>query len=297
MDCTKCLNKGCRTLSPCKDESHAYLVQYKNEENTSNIRCASALIDNGRAGKLSRLEEIIEYLKIKDYKSIGVAYCYSIENEAVELRKILENEGFTANMISCTVDGLSESVVNSNKDSNVVSCNPLGQSHILNKSGADFTILMGLCLGHDIILQNNLKMDFTTFVVKDRVLNNNPILALNNEKDSSDTFIEQMPKDFLLIKADDLRQILHRNDLYLLDLRDKEQYIKDHLEYAVNCELNDLPNKYKELLTNKNNQIIVYCNGGIQSIYAVMYLNLKGYENVKSLAGGYSKFKVGCVKN
>ena len=93
-------------------------------------------------------------------------------------------------------------------------------------------------------------------------------------KDECDSFLEQMPKDFLLIKADDLKKILPNNDIYLLDLRDKEQYEKDHLEGSLNCLLKELPNKYKELLTNKKNLIIVYCSGGI-----------------KSLVGGYSKFK------
>ena len=33
-------------------------------------------------------------------------------------------------------------------------------------------------MGHDILIQKHLKMDFTTFAVKDRVLGHNPILAL-----------------------------------------------------------------------------------------------------------------------
>ncbi|WP_083878378.1 DUF1847 domain-containing protein [Acetivibrio cellulolyticus] len=39
-----------------------------------------------------------------------------------------------------------------------MSCNPLGQANILNSSGVQFTILIGLCLGHDIILQENLNI-------------------------------------------------------------------------------------------------------------------------------------------
>lgn len=42
------------------------------------------------------------------------------------------------------------------------------------------SLLMGLCLGHDILIRKNLRMDFATFVVKDRVLGNNPISALSS---------------------------------------------------------------------------------------------------------------------
>jgi len=41
---------------------------------------------------------------------------------------------------------------------------------------------------------------------------------------------------------------------------------------------------------DRSNETIVYCNGGIQSIYAVMFLAMKGYTKVKSLSGGFSRF-------
>ena len=147
-------------------------------ENQSIARTASILIDNGRAGSLSRLEEIVEYIKIQGYTRIGCAYCYGMEKEAVLLRKYLEAAGFKPTMVSCTVDQVRESVIDTDKTSQAVSCNPLGQAYMLNSSGVPFTILMGLCLGHDILIQKNLNMDFTTFVVKDRVYKNNPILGL-----------------------------------------------------------------------------------------------------------------------
>jgi len=178
MDCTKCTIKGCRNSSPCQDNSDKYVENYSLPENQSKARAASLLIDNGRAGSLSRLEEIVEYMKIQGYTRIGCAYCYGMEKEAVLLREYLVAAGFKPIMVSCTVDQVRESAINTNKANQAVSCNPLGQAYLLNSSGVPFTILMGLCLGHDILIQKNLNMDFTTFVVKDRVYKNNPILGL-----------------------------------------------------------------------------------------------------------------------
>ena len=153
---------------------------------------------------------------------------------------------------------------------------------------------MGLCLGHDILLQKTLLTDFTTFVVKDRVLKHNPLLALSEKNLSEDAFLEGLGRDFNLIKADDFKLKLQDGkspeDFYLLDLRAPEAYNKDGLAGSVNCALNSLPKRYKALLPDKSKEIIVYCNGGIQSVYAVMFLSMKGYKNVKSLAGGLSKF-------
>ena len=294
MDCTKCTLKGCRKSDPCFNRSDEYLESYTSHDNQLYTKAASELIDNGKAGTLTRLEEIVGYSKLRRYTSIGVAYCYGMEKEAVLLRKHLEQEGFKPTMISCTVDGIKESQIDSGKINNTVSCNPLGQANILNSSGVQFTILMGLCLGHDILLQKNPNMDFTTFIVKDRVTRHNPLLGLPGFQPSEDTFIESIPSNFNLIKVEEFKSKLENQkspkDFYLLDLRNSDFYSKDGIHGSINCLLSDLPNHYQKIIPDKRKEVIIYCNGGIQSIYGVMFLALKGYSNVKSLAGGFSKF-------
>ncbi|NCC75458.1 MAG: DUF1847 domain-containing protein [Clostridia bacterium] len=178
MDCTKCVSKGCRTSSPCQDNKSDYLAEYQSDDIRSVTAAASSLVDNNRAGHLSRLQEIIEYMRGMGYRKIGVAYCYGMEKDAALLRAQLAAAGFVAHMVSCTVDRVLETEVDLSKSKPVVSCNPLGQAAQLNRLGVEFTLLMGLCLGHDILLQKNLAMDFTTFVVKDRVFRHNPLQAL-----------------------------------------------------------------------------------------------------------------------
>ncbi|MDD2534933.1 MAG: DUF1847 domain-containing protein [Eubacteriales bacterium] len=180
MDCTKCSSKGCRvaTSTPCQDNSAAYKADYQSDDIREYTMAASELIDNGRAGSLSRLQEIIEYAKLRGYRKIGCAYCYGMEKDAVRLREILVVAGFVPHMVSCTVDQVLEKELDPTKIKDTISCNPLGQAQKLNQIGVELTLLMGLCLGHDMLLQKNLAMDFTTFVVKDRVHRHNPIAAL-----------------------------------------------------------------------------------------------------------------------
>lgn len=184
MDCTRCSLKGCRIGRPCTDGSGEYLETYHEEGNQYTARAASALIDNGRAGTLSRLEEIAEFFKLRGYKKLGVAYCYGLEKYVVSLRKYFERQDIHPVFVSCTVDGVRENQVNPEKTECAVSCNPIGQATALRKAGVDFAVLMGLCLGHDILLQKNLDMDFTTFIVKDRVYHHNPLQALREFSDS-----------------------------------------------------------------------------------------------------------------
>lgn len=294
MDCSKCTEKGCRVSQPCIDRSVEYIHTYHTEEAQTVTRAASILVDDGRAGTLSRLEEIAEYAKLKEYRVLGVAYCYGMENEAGLLREYLQKEGFRMVMVSCTVDGVPECEVNTTKTGHSVSCNPIGQANALSKSGAEFTILMGLCLGHDILIQKNLIMDFTTWIVKDRVTKHRPMDALPMYRTNEDLFLENMDKSFHLISWDKLQEKLQSNrwsrEMVLIDLRSEAAFQENGILGSMQCLLLDLPTNYKILLPDKSKEVIIYCNSGMQSLYAVMYLSLKGYRNVKSLAGGFSNY-------
>lgn len=294
MDCTRCALKGCRFGSPCVDRSEEYLGLYQGEETYTTVKAASELVDGGRAGTLSRLEEIVEYAKLRGYRSLGVAYCYGMEKEAGLLQEHLKTNGFNIDMVSCTVDGVKEFQIDPSKEEESVSCNPLGQANVLNQSAAELTILMGLCLGHDILFQKQLNMDFTTWLVKDRVTKHRPLDALPGYKSPEDLFLETMAKDFYLLSCDQFIESIKEDswseNMVLLDLRGESVFLKNGIPGSLQCLIEDLPKRYSQLLPDQNKEIILYCNGGMQSLYGVMYLSLKGYQNVKSLAGGYSQY-------
>jgi len=57
-------------------------------------------------------------------------------------------------------------------------CNPILQATVLNQVGTDLNIIVGLCMGHDVLFQVYSKAPTTTLIVKDRVLAHNPAGAL-----------------------------------------------------------------------------------------------------------------------
>jgi len=100
-----------------------------------------------------------------------------MEKYAVSLETVLKSKGFKVAAVSCSVGGLKQSEVNSVSCIHKVSCNPLGQAQQLNAENVDLTLIIGICVGHDILLNRNLTMDFTTLVVKDRKHNHAPLLG------------------------------------------------------------------------------------------------------------------------
>lgn len=181
MDCTSCTIKSCRQSDSCGVEnfsSDGLVADYQEIENQKIVRAAAALVDNGRAGTLSRLQETIAFIKSMDYKKVGLAYCYGMEKDAKLLKDIFKAEDIRLRTVSCTVGGINQVEINQNSCIEKVSCNPLGQAHELNQAEVDFVIIMGICLGHDVLLQRNLQCDFTTLVVKDRVYDHAPLKAI-----------------------------------------------------------------------------------------------------------------------
>ena len=57
-------------------------------------------------------------------------------------------------------------------------CNPLLQAEILNQRGTDFNLLIGLCVGHDMLFTQASQAPVTTLIVKDRLTGHNPVITL-----------------------------------------------------------------------------------------------------------------------
>jgi uncharacterized metal-binding protein len=181
VNCTTCDDKVCRKQqTSCYRESFdktEVIKQYQETATQYIVESAAELVDFGRAGTLSRVEEIIEFARKMNYKSLGLAYCFGMEKYAVSLEIVLKKHGFKVAAVSCSVGGLKQSEVNSSSCIHKVSCNPLGQARQLNAENVDLTLIIGICVGHEILLNRNLNMDFTTLVVKDRKHNHAPLLG------------------------------------------------------------------------------------------------------------------------
>jgi len=135
---------------------------------------AAAVEDEGYK-KWQRVKELVEFSKRMDYKRLGIAFCIGLIEETRGLCRILESHGFIVDSVCCTVEG---------------GCNPVGQAKVLNHVNTDLNIIMGLCIGHDILFSKYSEAPVTTLVVKDRVTCHNPAAPLTNRY-WRDTYIKQ----------------------------------------------------------------------------------------------------------
>lgn len=113
----------------------------------------------------SRIVELINFIKLNNYKKIGIANCFSVNNLALKLKEILLKEGIEAISINCKESKLDASELSSELAG--ASCDPISQAQYLNQENTDFNINFGLCLGHGILFQKYSQAPVTTLLVKD----------------------------------------------------------------------------------------------------------------------------------
>ncbi|MFC2059394.1 DUF1847 domain-containing protein [Chloroflexota bacterium] len=133
-----------------------------------------------------RVQEIINFAKKMGYKKLGLAHCVGVMYEAKLMTDILEYHGFEVSGRACKVGLLDKKDLGLKPeellfpDGFEAACHPILQAELLNDGDCDLNIAMGQCLGHDTLFLKYSKFPTTGFLVKDRVLGHNPILALQD---------------------------------------------------------------------------------------------------------------------
>lgn len=78
-------------------------------------------------------------------------------------------------------------------------------------------------------------------------------------------------------------------DIYILDVRTREEYRKGHLRGAKNIPLDDFEKRMGQVPVNK--KVLVYCRTGARSVRAVRRLEVAGYQSLFHMHEGYRGWK------
>ena len=177
--CAECDSKDCYQGKDCFGLRDEVLSKYQDPAVLEMTRVAT-MLEGRHYMKLTRLEELMRFAIELGYKHLGVAFCIGFSEEARLLAYILKKR-FKVSAVCCKACGIEKEKLGLDKimpERVEAMCNPMAQSLLLNRAGTQLNIILGLCIGHDIIFTQNSKAPVTTLVVKDRVLAHNPVGAL-----------------------------------------------------------------------------------------------------------------------
>ena len=102
-------------------------------------------------------------------------------------------------------------------------------------------------------------------------------------------------KEIPEVSAQQVNELLKNNGKspVLLDVRESDEWRQGHLEGALSLPRGFLEIKVETAVPNKETPIIAYCAGGVRSLLAAKAMKEMGYQNVSSMAGGYTAWKNG----
>ena len=91
---------------------------------------------------------------------------------------------------------------------------------------------------------------------------------------------------YMNITAEEAKQIIDSEEGYIiLDVRTQEEYDQGHIPGAIVISHEEIAEKAAEVLTDKDQLILVYCRSGRRSKIAAEALVELGYTNIKEFGG------------
>ena len=91
---------------------------------------------------------------------------------------------------------------------------------------------------------------------------------------------------YVNITAEEAKQIMDSEEGYIiLDVRTQEEYDQGHIPGATQISHEEIAEKAEDVLTDKNQLILVYCRSGRRSKIAAEALVGLGYTNIKEFGG------------
>ena len=91
---------------------------------------------------------------------------------------------------------------------------------------------------------------------------------------------------YVNITAEEAKQIMDSEEGYIiLDVRTQEEYDQGHIPGAIVISHKEIAERAEEVLTDKDQLILVYCRSGRRSKIAAEALVELGYTNIKEFGG------------
>ena len=194
LSCIDCAVKACKkgeaekypdfclTKNINPDILQESLACYSEEEN-QRVMFTAAGVESDFYGKMTRVEETVEFAKRIGAKKIGIATCLGLLEESKIFAKLLRKKGFEVYGICCKTGAVLKTEIGipeKCENSGATMCNPILQAKMLNAEQTDLNVSIGLCVGHDSLFNKYSDALVTTLVAKDRVTGHNPCAVLYN---------------------------------------------------------------------------------------------------------------------
>jgi len=103
--------------------------------------------------------------------------------------------------------------------------------------------------------------------------------------------LQQVRAEIDEIDSTQARQLIESGEPLVVDVREQSEWDEGHIPGAVHVPRGHLESRIDRAAPDPTRPIVVYCSAGNRSVFAAKTLGELGYEDVASLAGGFTDWK------
>jgi molybdopterin/thiamine biosynthesis adenylyltransferase/rhodanese-related sulfurtransferase len=103
--------------------------------------------------------------------------------------------------------------------------------------------------------------------------------------------LQQVKDEIEEIGAAQARELVEEGEVAVVDVRERDEWEEGHIPGALHIPRGNLESRIEGAVPDKSRPVLLYCSGGNRSAFAAKTLEELGYENVLSVAGGFTDWK------
>jgi len=103
--------------------------------------------------------------------------------------------------------------------------------------------------------------------------------------------LQQVRSEISEIDATHARERIQSGEPVVVDVREQDEWDEGHIAGAIHVPRGHLESRIERLAPDTSRPVVVYCSAGNRSAFAAKTLTDLGYEDVVSLAGGFTDWK------
>jgi sulfur-carrier protein adenylyltransferase/sulfurtransferase len=103
--------------------------------------------------------------------------------------------------------------------------------------------------------------------------------------------LQQVRAEIHEVDAERARDLIENADPVLVDIREQNEWDEGHIPGAVHIPRGHLESRIERTAPDHARQVVLYCSAGNRSAFAAKTLEEMGYEDVVSLADGFTDWK------
>jgi len=103
--------------------------------------------------------------------------------------------------------------------------------------------------------------------------------------------VQQVRAEISEIDASRARELVDAGEPVVVDVREQDEWDEGHIPGAVHIPRGHLESRIERAAPDPSHPVVVYCSAGNRSAFAAKTLEEMGYEDVVSLAGGFTDWK------